>query len=85
MTSVTLTELSAKEHVIGKAIRYASVSVDGYIANQNDDPEPFFDWLLNGDVPLDESDALNVSQVSFDYIRPYWDSVSLSLAAPSLI
>ena len=34
---------------------YSSVSVDGFIADENDQPGPLFDWLSNGDVPLDES------------------------------
>jgi len=34
---------------------YSSVSVDGFIADENDQPGPLFDWLSSGDVPLDES------------------------------
>jgi dihydrofolate reductase len=58
---------------------YSSVSIDGYIADDNDEPGPLFDWLLSGDVPLDESGALKVSQTSFDYTRPYWDSIGVTL------
>jgi hypothetical protein len=39
---------------MGKVVMYASVSVDGFIADENDQPGPLFDWLLGGDVPLDE-------------------------------
>jgi hypothetical protein len=28
------------------------VSVDGFIADHNDDVEPLFDWYFNGDTPL---------------------------------
>ena len=59
---------------------YASVSVDGFIADENDQPGPLFDWLLSGDVPLDESGALKVSQASYDYIRPYWDQIGVTIA-----
>ena len=45
---------------MGKVVMYSSVSVDGFIADANDQPGPLFDWLLNGDVPLDESGALKV-------------------------
>jgi hypothetical protein len=48
---------------LGKVVMYASVSVDGFIADENDQPGPLFDWLLSGDVPLDESGALKVSRV----------------------
>ena len=60
---------------MGIVVMYASVSVDGFIANDHDQPGPLFDWLLNGDVPLDDSGVLKVSRASYDYIRPYWDQI----------
>ena len=65
---------------MGKVVMYASVSVDGFIADENDDPGPLFEWLLSGDVPLDESGVLQVSQASYDYIRPYWDQIGTTIA-----
>lgn len=53
---------------MGKVVMYGSVSVDGFMADENDQPGPLFDWLLSGDVPLDESGVLKVSQTSDDYI-----------------
>ena len=47
---------------MGKVVMYSSVSVDGFIADENDQPGPLFDWLLSGDVPLDGSGVLKVSQ-----------------------
>jgi hypothetical protein len=35
---------------MGKAAMYASVSVDGFSADGNDDPGPLFDWLTRDDV-----------------------------------
>ncbi|WP_309105079.1 dihydrofolate reductase family protein [Microbacterium sp.] len=64
---------------MGKVVMYSSVSVDGYIADDHDQPGPLFDWLLSGDVPLDESGALKVSQASFDYTRPYWDEIGATI------
>jgi hypothetical protein len=58
---------------------YASVSVDGFIADENDQPGPLFDWLLSGDVPLDRSGALKVSQASYDYTRPYWNQIGATI------
>jgi hypothetical protein len=65
---------------MGKVVMYASVSVDGFIADENDQPGPLFDWLTSGDVPLDESGVLKVSQTSYDYIRPYWDQIGATIA-----
>ena len=65
---------------MGKVVMYASVSVDGFIADENDQPGPVFDWLVSGDVPLDDSGVLKVSQKSYDYIRPYWDGIGVTIA-----
>ncbi|HEX9498752.1 dihydrofolate reductase family protein [Actinoplanes sp. NPDC051470] len=65
---------------MGKVVMNASVSVDGFIAAENDDPGPIFEWLVSGDVPLDDSGVLKVSQASFDYVRPYWDEVGVTIA-----
>ena len=58
------------------------VSLDGFIADLHDDPGPLFDWYFNGDQPLTAQDmadpapgGLRVSQTSYDYVRPVWDSV----------
>ena len=64
---------------MGTVVMYGSVSVDGFVADENDQPGPLFDWLSDGDVPLDESGELLVSQTSYDYIRPYWDQIGVTL------
>ena len=58
------------------------VSVDGYIADDNDDVGPLFEWYFNGDHPLvaGEMDepapgGMRVSKASYDYIRPTWDAI----------
>ncbi len=65
---------------MGKVVMYASVSVDGFIADENDQPGPLFDWLTGGEVALDESGVLKVSQKSYDYVRPYWDQIGVTIA-----
>ena len=65
---------------MGKVVMNASVSVDGFIAAEDDDPGPIFEWLVSGDVPLDDSGVLKVSQASFDYVRPYWDEIGVTVA-----
>ena len=64
---------------MGTVVLYSSVSVDGFVADDNDQPGPLFDWLTGGDVPLDDSGALRVSQTSHDYVRPYWDQIGVTV------
>lgn len=64
---------------MGKIVMYASVSIDGFIADRNDQPRALFDWLISGEVPLDESGALKVSQRSYDYTRAYWDQIGVTI------
>ncbi|GAA3278115.1 dihydrofolate reductase family protein [Dactylosporangium vinaceum] len=64
---------------MGKVVMYSSVSVDGFIADDDDRPGPLFDWLSGGDVALDDSGALRVSQASYDYVRPYWDGIGVTI------
>ena len=33
----------------------------------------------SGDVPLDESGVLKVSRTSYDYVRPYWDQIGVTI------
>jgi dihydrofolate reductase len=64
---------------MGEVVMYASVSVDGFIADEHDQPGPIFDWLFSGDVPLDESGALKVSQASYEHTRAYWDRIGVTV------
>ncbi|UOE43376.1 dihydrofolate reductase family protein [Agromyces larvae] len=65
---------------MGRVVMNASVSLDGFIAAENDDPGPLFEWLVSGDVPLDDSGVLKVSQASYDHVRPYWDEIAVTIA-----
>ncbi|WP_327106839.1 dihydrofolate reductase family protein [Nonomuraea glycinis] len=64
---------------MGKVVMYGSVSVDGFIADRTDQVGPLFEWLSNGDVPLDESGEIKVSQASYDYTRSYWDEIGVTI------
>jgi dihydrofolate reductase len=64
---------------VGKVVLYCTVSVDGFIADENDQPGPLFDWLSSGDVPLDETGQAKVSQASYEYTRPYWDQIAATV------
>ena len=58
---------------MGKAIMgAAAVSVDGYIADDNDGIGPLFDWLGNGDVTWSfegSTDESSTTQASADFMR----------------
>ncbi|HVK35489.1 MAG TPA: dihydrofolate reductase [Microlunatus sp.] len=64
---------------------HAVVSVDGYIANENDEVGPLFDWYFNGteplvDEPLEQRHApFRVSPASRSYVRPFWDSIKATI------
>jgi len=64
---------------MGKVVLYGSVSVDGFVADENDQPGPLLDWLTGGDVPLDDGGHVKVSQVSHDYTRAYWDEIGVTV------
>ncbi|PZG17731.1 dihydrofolate reductase family protein [Nonomuraea aridisoli] len=50
-------------------IMHNVVSVDGFIADAQDEVGPLFDWYGNGDVPLG---AGKVSRASAEYVQPVW-------------
>jgi dihydrofolate reductase len=45
----------ARGGTVGKVVMHNVVSVDGFIADQNDDVGPLHDWYFNGDTPITES------------------------------
>ncbi|GIH96998.1 dihydrofolate reductase family protein [Planobispora siamensis] len=51
------------------------VSVDGFIADANDQVGPLFDWYFNGDTPLADDGGMKVSRISAEYVRPMWASI----------
>jgi dihydrofolate reductase len=51
------------------------VSVDGFIADDQDQIGPLFDWYFNGDTPLTDDRAFTVSRQSAEYTRAAWDSI----------
>jgi dihydrofolate reductase len=51
------------------------VSVDGYIADANDDVGPLFEWYYNGNTDLVDDGPFAVSRASADYVRPVWAGI----------
>ncbi|MFI6734944.1 dihydrofolate reductase family protein [Nonomuraea sp. NPDC050451] len=71
---------------MGTVIMHSVASVDGFIADRNDDVGPLHDWYFNGDTPITEGvdqqydhsgagSRLKVSRVSAQYVRPMWESI----------
>jgi dihydrofolate reductase len=60
-------------------IMHNVVSVDGFIADRNDEVGPLFDWYVNGDTPLTDSEAVHgemkISPTSAAYVLPMWASI----------
>ena len=71
---------------MGTVIMHNVVSVDGFIADENDDVGPLHDWYFNGDTPItsgggqqyDHSRAgsgFKVSRASAEYVRSMWEGI----------
>jgi dihydrofolate reductase len=66
-------------------VMHAVTSVDGYIADENDEVGPLFDWYFNGDHPIvdEASEAqhapFRISAKSVDYVRSFWDSIRATI------
>jgi dihydrofolate reductase len=60
---------------MGAIVMHNVVSVDGYIADDNDDIGPLFDWYFNGDTPLTDSGSFQVSRASAAYVKPLWNDI----------
>jgi len=71
---------------VGTVFMHNVVSVDGFIADKNDDVGPLHEWYFNGDTPVtgdggqpyDHSGAgtrFKVSRASAAYVRPMWEAI----------
>jgi len=56
-------------------IMHCVVSVDGFIADADDQVGPLFDWYGNGDAPITEDGPFRVSQASAGYVRAMWAGI----------
>ena len=80
---------------MGTVFMHNVVSVDGFIADQNDDVGPLHEWYFSGDVPIaaggddqyDHSGAGNgirVSRASAGYVRSMWESIGTTVLGRNL-
>lgn len=65
---------------MGKTIMsVAAVSLYGFIADDNDEVGPLFDWMRNGDVSwslLGSDDTPQTTQASADFMRSHYRNVA---------
>jgi dihydrofolate reductase len=64
---------------MGTVVMHNVVSVDGFIADAQDEVGPLFDWYANGDVLLVENDWFKVSQASSGYVKSMWESIGTTV------
>jgi dihydrofolate reductase len=70
---------------VATVMMHAVVSVDGFIADENDDVGPLFDWYFNGDMPIvaeaaEERHApFRVSKRSHEYVSAMWGSIGATV------
>ena len=73
---------------MGTVIMHNVVSVDGFIADENDDPGPLHEWYFSGDTPITEGgdqefdhsgvgSDFKVSAASAEYVRSMWDAIGV--------
>jgi dihydrofolate reductase len=60
---------------MSKVLMHAVVSVDGFIADSQDQVGPLFDWYFNGELPIVEGAPFKVSSASAEYVRPMWAGI----------
>ena len=59
---------------MGTVFMHAVVSVDGFIADADDNVGPLFEWYFSGDAEIVDGGPFKVSRESVGYVRPMWDS-----------
>ena len=67
---------------MGKVIAGATVSLDGFIADESDRVGPLFDWYGNGDVPFNGGDpdrVFHVSAASAAYLAETWSRIGVAV------
>jgi dihydrofolate reductase len=58
---------------------HAVVSVDGFIADAEDNVGPLFEWYFNGDAEIVDGGPFKVSRDSARYVRPLWQRIGTTV------
>jgi hypothetical protein len=65
---------------MGKVIAQASMSLDGFIADTNDEVDALFDWYQNGDGEVTGSHPeFRTSAASAAYLRQAWSTIGVDV------
>ncbi len=75
---------------MGTVIMHNVMSVDGFIADENDDVGPLHEWYFSGDTPITEDGdqqydhsgaggGFRVSSASAEYVRPMWEAIGATV------
>ena len=73
---------------MGKVVMNAAVSLDGFVAMDDDLPGPIFDWYGNGPVAMhlgDEQRVFHVSPASAGYLAEVRDSTVAGVIEPAAV
>ena len=74
---------------MGTVVMHNVVSVDGFIADKNDDVGPLHEWYFSGDTPITEGGGdqaydhsgagsrFKVSSASAEYVRRMWEAIGV--------
>ncbi|WP_436533027.1 dihydrofolate reductase family protein [Actinoplanes sp. HUAS TT8] len=63
---------------MGIVFMHDVVSVDGFIADDNDEVGPLHEWYFSGDNPItDGGSSFRVSRASALYVREIWDGLGV--------
>jgi dihydrofolate reductase len=81
--SVVMDDRKRKDEFMGKTIMgVAAVSLDGFIADDNDDVGPLFDWLGTGDVGWSlpgSDDEARSSRASADFMTSHYANTAANV------
>jgi dihydrofolate reductase len=80
---------------VGTVIMHNVVSVDGFIADQNDGVGPLHDWYFSGDTPITEGGdqqydhsgagrGFKVSRASAEYVQRMWAAIGVIVMGRNL-
>ena len=70
---------------MANVIMHAVASLDGFIADENDDVGPLFEWYFNGDTPIVEDaqgeghGPFRISRRSHEYVSAMWGSIGATI------
>jgi dihydrofolate reductase len=67
------------DQIVSTVVMHAVVSVDGFIADANDDVGPLFDWYFNGDAEIVDGGPFKVTDASVGYVRPMWERIGTTV------